>query len=252
MTIEAPKAEQIPDLRRLWKDVFEDSDQFLDSFFSLAFSPERCRCVVAGGGIKAALYWFDCCCKDEKFAYLYAVATAESSRGQGLCRQLMEHTHAHLRRLGYTGAILVPATDSLRNMYAGMGYLPGTTVTEVTCLPGEMPAHLQRLDAEEYECRRKAMLPAGAVVQQGEFTALLADNCDLYSGEGFLTAVYVDDGVVHAEELLGNAAAAPGILAALGATEGTFRIPGAEKEFAMYCPLKPDCPKPGYFGISFG
>ena len=252
MTIEAPKIEQIPDLRRLWKAVFGDSEQFLDSFFSLACAPERCRCIAGEGEIKAALYWFDCCCKDEKFAYLYAVATAENHRGQGLCRQLMENTHAHLRSLGYTGAILVPATDSLRNMYAGMGYLPGTTVTEITCTAGEKPAQLQRLDAGEYVRRLWAMLPADAVVQQREFTALLADNCQLYGGEEFLTAVYVEDGTVHAEELLGDAAAAPGILTALGATKGTFRIPGAEKEFAMYCPLKPDCPKPGYFGISFG
>lgn len=252
MTIKSPNTEQIPLLRQLWKEAFGDSDLFLDSFFSLAFSPERCRCVTENGSVKAALYWFDCCCQGAKFAYLYAVATAESDRGRGLCRGLMENTQEHLRGCGYAGVILVPATDALRRMYGRLGYLPGTTVTEFSCLPGEAPADMRSLDADEYERRRKAMLQSDAVVQQGEFTALLADNCGLYAGEDFLVAVYVDGASVHAEELLGDASAAPGILRALGAEEGTFRIPGDGKDFAMYCPLRQTCPKPGYFGISFG
>ena len=252
MTIDAPKADQIPLLRRLWKAVFGDSDQFLDGFFSLAFSPERCRCVAEHGEVKAALYWFDCCCQGEKFAYLYAVATAENYRGQGLCRRLMENTHEHLQSSGYAGAILVPASEGLRKMYATMGYLPDTTVTEFSCSAGETRIKMQRLTAEAYERRRQAMLPKDAVVQNEVFTALLGSLCGLYEGEGFLTAVYVEDSTAHAEELLGDASAAPGILRALGATEGTFRVPGPGKDFAMYCPLMADCPKPGYFGISFG
>lgn len=100
MRIDRPVPEQLPQLRQLWKVSFGDSEEFLDSFFSLAFAPERCRCVTEAGQLTAALYWFDCSCRGEKMAYLYAVATAEASRGQGLCRALMEDTHGHLRKLG--------------------------------------------------------------------------------------------------------------------------------------------------------
>ena len=86
MTIDAPNVEQTAWLRRLWKEAFGDSDAFLDRFFTIAYSPDRCRCVTADGRVTAALYWFDCDCQGEKLAYLYAVATAQDCRGRGLCR----------------------------------------------------------------------------------------------------------------------------------------------------------------------
>ena len=49
-------------LRRLWKTVFGDSDAFLDSFFTIAYSPERCKFYQQDGEAICALYWFDCGC----------------------------------------------------------------------------------------------------------------------------------------------------------------------------------------------
>ena len=252
MTIDAPKNEQIGQLRRLWREAFGDTEIFLDSFFSIAFSTDRCRYVTEDGRVTAALYWFDCDCRGEKLAYLYAVATAKDCRGRGLCRRLMEHTHAHLERLGYTRTILVPADEALRQMYGKMGYLPGTTVTEFTCPAEEMPVALKMLTAEEFAQRRREMLPEGGVDQTGPLTELLADQCGLFGGEDFLAAAWTEDGVLHAEEFLGNRDIAPGIVKALGAGRGVFRAPGEDKPFAMYRPLKTCCPKPEYFGISMG
>jgi hypothetical protein len=89
-------------------------------------------------------------------------------------------------------------------------------------------------------------------VQTGPITALLADQCSLWAGQDFLLAAWIEEGVLHAEELLGNTAAAPEILKALGAKTGVFQTPGNEEDFAMYLPFCPCCPKPGYFGISLG
>ena len=252
MTIDAPKTAQIPQLRQLWKEAFGDTDTFLDSFFSLAFAPERCRCITLGDTVPSALYWFDCTCRGEKWAYLYAVATAETERGKGLCRALMTQTHAHLKMQGYRGTVLVPATAGLRKMYAGMGYLPGTTVAEVTCTSGGQSVELELLDGEEYRRRRAEMVPADAVLHEDAFMALLQAQYGLFGGEGVLLAAWMEDGVLYAEEFLGDPAAAPGVVRALGAETGSFRVPGGEKEFAMYCPLTAPCPRPGYFGISFG
>lgn len=252
MTIDKPRTGQIPALRQLWQEAFGDSEAYLDSFFSLAFSPDRCRCVTENNRVAAALYWFDCSCRGERFAYLYAVATAEDCRGRGLCRRLMENTHAHLKALGYAGTILVPASERLRQMYSRMGYLPGTTAASLRCDAGERAAELRALDGDEYERRRREMLPPEGVLQEGAMTALLADQCGLFGGENFLLAAWIEDGVLYGEELLGSPAAAPEIVRALGAEKGIFRIPGEEKAFAMYRPLMDACPKPGYFGISLG
>ena len=252
MTIDFPKKEQISQLRALWKEAFGDTDAYLDSFFALGFSQERCRCIIENGQVTAALYWFDCSCQNARLAYLYAVATSENRRGKGLCRQLMDNTHAHLKAAGYDGAILVPASDALRQMYTKMGYSPATQINELPCAAGEKAATLKLLERDEYEHRRLELLPPGGVVQAGPMTALLADQCSLWSGQDFLLAAWMEDGVLHAEELLGNTGAAPEILKALGAETGIFRVPGNEQDFAMYLPFSPCCPKPGYFGISLG
>ena len=252
MTIDKPAREQIPQLRQLWKEAFGDSDAYLDSFFSRAFAPERCCCVTEEGRVKAALYWFACEFRGRKLAYLYAVATEKPSRGQGLCRILMAHTHSALQEQGYAGAVLVPATEDLRRIYGQMGYLPATTVTEFTCLAGEMPAAIRMLTAKEYAERRRERLPEGGVLQEGAMQDLLAEQCCLVSGEDFLLAAWIEDGVLHGEELLGSTDAAPAIVKALGAERGVFRIPGDNRPFAMYLPLTEDSPKPDYFGISLG
>lgn len=252
MTIDSPKPEQIPQLRQLWQEAFGDTDAYLDSFFTLGFSPERCRCITEGGRVTAALYWFDCSCQGEKLAYLYAVATAEDRRGHGLCRLLLDSTHAHLAATGCTGSLLVPASEALRQMYSKMGYLPGTKIRRLRCAAGEEAVPLEPLSQAEFERRRAGFLPPDAVIQGRAMTALLAEQYILFGGKDFLLAAYLEDGVVTAEEFLGNPADAPGIVKALGAKTGIFWLPGEDMEFAMYRPLSPRCPKPGYFGISLG
>jgi hypothetical protein len=51
-------------------------------------------------------------------------------------------------------------------------------------------------------------------------------------------------------ELLGEANAAPGIVAAFGCPEGVFRMPG-EDDFAMYFPLVESAAAPGHLGFAF-
>ena len=252
MTIDGPKMDQIPQLRQLWQEAFGDSDAYLDSFFAIGFSPARCRCVTEEDRAIAALYWFDCSCQGQKLAYIYAVAPAEGHRGRGLCRLLMENTHSCLTAQGYAGAILVPASEELRRMYGKMGYLPGSRGNELTCQAGQTAAKVEVLSREQYERRRRAMLPSDGVVQEGAMTALLADQMGLFGGENFLLAAWIQDGVLHGEELLGDPAVAPGIVNALGVEQGVFHTPGESMAFSMYRPLAENCPKPGYFGIALG
>ena len=95
MKADYPTREQTEGLCKLWQEAFGDNDAFLDAFWSTAFSSDRCRCITVDGEVAAALYWFDCRCENKPMAYLYAVATARSHRGKGLCKALMESTHTH-------------------------------------------------------------------------------------------------------------------------------------------------------------
>lgn len=237
-----PTPEQTDGLRTLWKEAFGDSEQFLDGFFETAYSTDRCRCITENGRIAAALYWMDCRCDDVPMAYLYAVATARLYRGQGLCRKLMEDTHSHLKSLGYAGCILVPGEPELFSMYENMGYVNFSGMDTVTAAAAS-PLALRHVSAEEYAALRRQYLPPRGVIQ-GDMD-FLATYATLYAGDDFVCAWAGDTAL----ELLGNTAAAPGILGALGKAKGRFRIPG-KTPFAMYRPLS-DTPAPAYFGIAF-
>lgn len=247
MNIDYPLQEQTDSLRQLWKEAFGDSDAFLDEFFTRGFAPDRCRCVTLDDEVVAALYWFDCRLDGRPLAYLYAVATAKSHRGKGLCRNLVENTNAHLKELGYSGVLLVPA-EGLDELYAKVGYVPCTRIREFSCSATTEQAPLRELDAVEFAQLRRQYLPVGGVEQPDmEFFHVLAR---FYAGEDFLVAVSREEKAFFAPELLGNADAAPKILAALGANTGTFRTPGQDKPFAMYHSLT-EATMPGYFGLAF-
>lgn len=252
MTFDYPTPQQIGVLRNLWKEVFADSDEFLDAFFSTAFSPLRCRCAVEQGETVGMLYWFDLLCGSRKMAYLYAVATHPGHRGKGICRKLMADTHAMLSSQDYAGAVLVPQEPGLRQMYAGFGYQEATTIRETFCAAGDIPAALHRIRAEEYARLRREYLPEGSAIQEGENLRFLETQADFYSGSDFLLAAREEsNGSLFGYELLGNAEAAPGILKALGCSQGTFRTPGQKLPFAMFLPLAEGAQGPAYFGFAF-
>lgn len=238
----------VTQLRSLWQTAFGDPQAFLDLFFSAAFSPERCCYLSEDGVLAGALYWFDCFCGEKKIAYIYAVATDPQFRGRGFCRRLMEKTHAALRQQGYAGAVLVPGDPGLFEMYGKMGYRVMSGMDSFRCAAGKA-ARLQKLTREEYAALRRRFLPDGGILQEGENLLFLSQFAEFYAGEDFLLVASREDGKLFCPELLGSREAAPGITAALGCTEGAFRVPGS-KPFAMYHALT-EGETPAYFGLAF-
>lgn len=250
MNINYPTPAQLPGLRQLWKAAFGDEDAFLDKFFGIAYAPRRCRCITVGDRIAAVLYWFEVSCADQKFAYLYAIATDPGFRGQGLCTALVEDTKALLTAEGFHGLLLVPENEGLARMYEKMGFSPCTTVSEFTCAAGSRGIELHRVDAEEYARLRRSLLPEGGVLQEGADLALLTSQVEFLAGEHCLAAVSAGEDALHCHELLGGGEYAPGILRATGFETGSFRTPGTDKPFAMVFHLSEDCVSPAYFGLA--
>lgn len=244
MNIDHPTLPQIPQLRLLWKEAFGDTDAFLDIFFSTAFDARRCFCVTDCNRIVAAAYWFRC----EEYAYIYAVATAQSHRGQGLCHKLMAVLHAHLAAEGFAGCIVVPGEESLRRFYSGMGYGDFGGIQAFSCQAG-VPLPMRKIDAQEFAALRRLYLPEGGVAQERENLAFLSRWAEFYAGEDYLLAATREGDTIRGLELLGNANAAPGILATLGTKNGIFHIPG-HVPFAMYKSLGGNH-APTYFGFAF-
>ena len=242
MRADLPAEAQVSGLRALWQEAFGDDDAFLDTFFRTAYSPDRCLCISIDGDVAAALYWFDCRCDGAPMAYIYAVATAKMHRGKGLCTALMTDAHTLLQKRGYAGSILVPGEKGLFSMYEKLGYTCFGGMDTFSCEAGT-PAPMKKITAAEYAALRSSYLPSRGVEQTG--LDFLACYATFYAGDDFILAATEDTGL----ELLGNAAAAPGIVAALSKKSGNFRISG-NAPFAMYHPLS-DTPAPAYFGLAF-
>lgn len=249
MRIEHPAQQEIPGLRRLWKQAFGDTEEFLDLFFAVAYAPERSLCAVEGNTVAAALYWLDGTCRGRPVAYLYAVATEEKFRGRGLCRTLLGETERILKDRGYAGAVLVPGEAGLFSLYHKLGFQICSSVTEWQASASTPAVSLTELGASEYAARRRKLLPEGAVVQEGPALELLEGMARFYAGDGLLAAAVREENTLRVLELLGDPSRASGIVAALGADRGWFRGPGTGKPFAMYRGFD-DAPAPAYLGFA--
>ena len=250
MIIDRPLPQQIPQLRSLWKEAFGDTDAFLDIFFHRAFSHDRSRCITCDGSVIAALYWFDCDWQGKRLAYIYAVATAKDRQGQGLCRRLMDDTHRQLRQDGYDGAILCPANAGLFTMYEKFGYRTCSYIREFSCVAGGEPIDLKEATPAEYAAARRRLLPENSVLQEGVTLEFFSTYARLYTGQNIALAAYPDEDELVACELLGSPENAPGILTALGFSQGSFRTPGNRAPFAMHLSLTEDSAMPAYFGLN--
>lgn len=251
MKIDRPGKDQIPGLLQMWKTAFGDHDGFWELFLDTAFDAAHCRCVTVDGQPAAALYWFDCTCEGQRLAYLYAVVTHPGHRNQGLCRMLLENVHTHFKQNGYAAAMLVPEKEALRQMYRKLGYQDCTSVSEFSCTAAGAPVSVRAIGAEEHGALRREFLPEGGVLQEGKNLDFLAAQAQFFAGEDFLLAAYADNDALFGMELLGNREAAPGILTALGCSEGHFRTVGEEKPFAMIHCLAENTALPNYFGFAF-
>ena len=251
MIFEHPGKEHIPQLVKLWKEVFGEYNGFWELFLETAFAPDHCRCITENGQVMAGLYWFDCSQDRKKIAYVYAVATDPRHRGKGLCRKLMADVHGLLQARGYDSVMLVPADEDLREMYRKMGYEDCTRISSLSCNAGVISVQIRNIGIEEYAALRRQLLPEGSVLQEGMQLPFLAAQAQLFAGADFLLAAYLEDETLHGMELLGNSAAAPGILRALGCETGIFQIPGEEQPFAMIHRITDNAGNPTYLGFSF-
>ena len=218
-----PNPWHITGLRTLWKEAFGDEDTFLDTFFSTAFAPERCLCILHEENVISALYWFECEYLNQPLAYIYAVTTAKTYRGMGLCRQLLTAVHATLKQQGYIGTLLVPGSESLFDFYKKAGYkttcyrhmyqynlniqsdhasVLKQTHPDTVSLSAASVSPIKQLSAAEYATLRKNFLPSDSILQEKENLAFLQTQLNFYSGEDFLMAVRITDQRIYCPEFL--------------------------------------------------
>ncbi|MBQ8354224.1 MAG: GNAT family N-acetyltransferase [Oscillospiraceae bacterium] len=241
MTIELrhPHPGEEAALRELFTEAFGD-EAFTDLFFAKGYS--RSRCLVAfAGELLAALHWFDCTLDGEKAAYVYGIASFKAQRGRGIGSELIRGAVEKLQELGYRRILLVPAGESLFGYYERFGFRAVSTIREMEIGAGEaLP--IRRLTVSEYAAARRTLLPERGLLQEGACLELLSGYAEFYAAGGAVAAVTGD----MVWELLGDEAAAPGLIAALGLERAAVRMPGPGRPFAMALGGTGDC----YLGLA--
>jgi len=250
MIIDTPRKKDLPALKQIWQEAFGDSPEFLNGFFQKGFSPERCRCLLWEDRPVAVLYWFDCFFHGKKLAYIYAVATDKAFRGRGLCRQLMDDTHRHLKNTGYSAATLVPENEALFAMYGTMGYRRFCPMTETAVQAGVFQLPVEKITAEEFFHLRNALLPPKGILQDS-VASYLDTFTEFYRAAGAIMCLRQEKDTLYFQEFFGDKDILPGIITALQAQNALVNLPGGDP-YAMYLPFDGTDLEDAYLGIALG
>ncbi len=118
-------AEDVRDLKALWKAGFGDEGAYVDNFFA-QWRPEQMFVAKIGAEIVAMSYYFATKLhrlgKTYDFAYVYAVATHPKYEKKGIASGLLSYLCQALEG-DFSGVTTVPATDSLHRFFGRNGFL---------------------------------------------------------------------------------------------------------------------------------
>lgn len=116
-------------VRRLWKECFGDSEEFMDLYFGRRYTDEINTCLEEDGKVVSALqripYPMTCYGEVIPMAYISGACTDVAYRGRGLMKRLLASAHRRMYEEGKWLAGLIPAEEWLFGYYARSGYVPG-------------------------------------------------------------------------------------------------------------------------------
>lgn len=120
------ESKYIPQLTKLWQDVFGDNKEYIKIFFDRLYCETECFIKIADGEIISAFYLLKGQIKynNEVFdgRYLYAAATKNSHRKQGLMAELINEAVDYAKKESLDFICLLPANEGLYNYYSKFGF----------------------------------------------------------------------------------------------------------------------------------
>ena len=118
----------IPQLKKIWKDTFHDTDSFLDWYFSARFFPDHSVCAEENGRIVSVCHILPA----QQYlrgrilpcGLLNGVATLPEYRGRGLMKQLIRFLYPLLSDMGI---YLMTNTPAAFAIYEPCGHYPASS-----------------------------------------------------------------------------------------------------------------------------
>ncbi|MBM3421247.1 MAG: GNAT family N-acetyltransferase [Bacteroidetes bacterium] len=124
--IDHPRPADEAALRLIWREVFNDTGEFIDSFFGRRYSADTALVYRTEGIIASMIFFpgYDFKVNDSMYrlGYICGAATLPGQRQKGLMGRLLEASLEVMRSRGDSFSALVPASDSLYEYYRRFGY----------------------------------------------------------------------------------------------------------------------------------
>lgn len=143
MSIRQARASDLPQLKALWMEAFQDSAEATDFYFAHRNRYEYLLVEEEQGLVRGMLSMLPIQLLSEgkahKARYLFAIATGQAFRGQGISTRLMQEAEARARAEGAAATLLVPATPSLFDFYGRRGYETAFWYGHLLVKPEELP-----------------------------------------------------------------------------------------------------------------
>lgn len=106
------------ELKALWREVFGDTDELIDAFFELIYSPGDAVVALREGRVVSAGYCLSgAMAEGLRCSYIYAMATYPGHRGRGLGAAVARLLTERAFESGADVVATLPADESLRQWY---------------------------------------------------------------------------------------------------------------------------------------
>lgn len=112
-------------VRELWQHTFGDKVEDIDLFLVRFYNPSLCFTHSIDSTVVAMLHFIPISYGNTLNGYIYAVATAEPYRGQGIASTLIDRAIQYAKKAKiYHNLLLIPAHQQAERLYARCGFNP--------------------------------------------------------------------------------------------------------------------------------
>ena len=250
----------LPALKALWKQAFDDTDAEIDVFFTSVYPDALGFCAEEEGAVVSMLFALPVTLahgeRTENAAYLYAVATDKAHRGRGLCRALMAYAEKELKKRYVSCLLLVPEDEDLARYYETLGYTRQNACTRQTLQADAPGGAAGAVPPQDYAGLRETLLFDTPHVRYSKtLLTYAAEDLTFYRLElGYAlgcAAVRRAAGGTVVEELLPDARMLPALAAALGTGPYSVRTPGRSALCCMAKRTDGAAPAPVWLAFDF-
>ncbi len=148
----------IPELKEIWREIFKDTEAYLDLFFGSKMKPEYTLIARNETEIASVVYMVNAPLilqtgEQIPAFYMCGIATRPGYRGQGLAGKLINMAFEKAKEDGAKACYLIPANMPLFDFYKGFGMQPFAYMykEEFDGVNGDVPSYSLEANVEKVQ-----------------------------------------------------------------------------------------------------